>query len=108
MKKAFILIESISAITIISLIFIGIFYYYTQLYKNYENLNIFERLYKLQEELYEKPIFKTIILQTSALKPIVLQEQFVNDVVYFNFKNYTFKIKIIAFILKNEQSFYTF
>lgn len=73
MKKAFILIESISAITIISLIFIGIFYYYTQLYKNYENLNIFERLYKLQEELYEKPIFKTIILQTSALKPIVLR-----------------------------------
>ncbi|HDZ4236117.1 TPA: hypothetical protein RTB14_000108 [Campylobacter jejuni] len=58
MKKAFILIESISAITIISLIFIGIFYYYTQLYKNYENLNIFERLYKLQEELYEKPILK--------------------------------------------------
>ncbi|EIP5798010.1 hypothetical protein [Campylobacter jejuni] len=57
MKKAFILIESISAITIISLIFIGIFYYYIQLYKNYENLNIFERLYKLQEELYEKPIF---------------------------------------------------
>ncbi|EAL1309758.1 type II secretion system protein, partial [Campylobacter jejuni] len=52
MKKAFILIESISAITIISLIFIGIFYYYIQLYKNYENLNIFERLYKLQEELY--------------------------------------------------------
>ncbi|EIN1495934.1 hypothetical protein LOI87_000529 [Campylobacter jejuni] len=107
MKKAFILIESISAITIISLIFIGIFYYYIQLYKNYENLNIFERLYKLQEELYEKPIFKTIILQTSALKPIVLQEQFVNDG-NFNFKNYTFKIKIIAFILKNEQSFYTF
>ncbi|EAJ8979056.1 type II secretion system protein, partial [Campylobacter jejuni] len=62
MKKAFILIESISAITIISLIFIGIFYYYIQLYKNYENLNIFEGLYKLQEELYEKPIFKTIIL----------------------------------------------
>ncbi|EIE5108210.1 hypothetical protein ACMCVC_000298 [Campylobacter jejuni] len=58
MKKAFILIESISAITIISLIFIGIFYYYIQLYKNYENLNIFERLYKLQEELYEKPILK--------------------------------------------------
>lgn len=57
MKKAFILIESISAITIISLIFIGIFYYYIQLYKNYENLNIFERLYKLQEELYEKPNF---------------------------------------------------
>ncbi|EAH5378322.1 type II secretion system protein, partial [Campylobacter jejuni] len=56
MKKAFILIESISAITIISLIFIGIFYYYIQLYKNYENLNIFKRLYKLQEELYEKPI----------------------------------------------------
>ncbi|EFU9621577.1 type II secretion system protein, partial [Campylobacter jejuni] len=55
MKKAFILIESISAITIISLIFIGIFYYYIQLYKNYENLNIFKRLYKLQEELYEKP-----------------------------------------------------
>lgn len=53
MKKAFILIESISAITIISLIFIGIFYYYIQLYKNYENLNIFERLYKLQEELYD-------------------------------------------------------
>ncbi|EAJ6776093.1 type II secretion system protein, partial [Campylobacter jejuni] len=53
MKKAFILIESISAITIISLIFIGIFYYYIQLYKNYENLNIFKRLYKLQEELYE-------------------------------------------------------
>ncbi|HED1205884.1 TPA: hypothetical protein R4P35_000137 [Campylobacter jejuni] len=82
MKKAFILIESISAITIISLIFIGIFYYYTQLYKNYENLNIFVRLYKLQEELYEKPIFKTIILQTSALKPIVLQEQFVNDGIF--------------------------
>ncbi|EOH7631290.1 hypothetical protein ACMCDC_001046, partial [Campylobacter jejuni] len=95
MKKAFILIESISAITIISLIFIGIFYYYTQLYKNYANLNIFERLYKLQEELYEKPIFKTIILQTSALKPIVLQEQFVNDGIfqfqklYFQDQNYS-------------------
>ncbi|EAH5669377.1 hypothetical protein MT104_001753, partial [Campylobacter jejuni] len=95
MKKAFILIESISAITIISLIFIGIFYHYTQLYKNYENLNIFERLYKLQEELYEKPIFKTIILQTSALKPIVLQEQFINDGIfqfqklYFQDQNYS-------------------
>ncbi|EFC32583.1 hypothetical protein OLP40_00140 [Campylobacter jejuni] len=82
MKKAFILIESISAIMIISLIFIGIFYYYTQLYKNYENLNIFERLYKLQEKLYEKPIFKTIILQTSILKPIIIQEQFVSDDVF--------------------------
>ncbi|ECL3552572.1 type II secretion system protein [Campylobacter jejuni] len=99
MKKAFILIESISATTIISLIFIGIFYYYTQLYKNYENLNIFERLYKLQEELYEKPIFKTIILQTSALKPIVLQEQFVNDGIfqfqklYFQDQNYSVYFK---------------
>ncbi|EDP5873012.1 type II secretion system protein [Campylobacter jejuni] len=99
MKKAFILIESISAITIISLIFIGIFYHYIQLYKNYENLNIFERLYKLQEELYEKPIFKTIILQTSALKPIVLQEQFVNDGIfqfqklYFQDQNYSVYFK---------------
>lgn len=99
MKKAFILIESISAITIISLIFIGIFYHYTQLYKNYENLNIFERLYKLQEELYEKPIFKTIILQTSALKPIVLQEQFTNDGIfqfqklYFQDQNYSVYFK---------------
>ncbi|EPW2152613.1 hypothetical protein ACWGU2_000322 [Campylobacter jejuni] len=99
MKKAFILIESISAITIISLIFIGTFYYYIQLYKNYENLNIFERLYKLQEELYEKPIFKTIILQTSALKPIVLQEQFVNDGIfqfqklYFQDQNYSVYFK---------------
>ncbi|AJK71220.1 type II secretion system protein [Campylobacter jejuni] len=99
MKKAFILIESISAITIISLIFIGIFYYYIQLYKNYENLNIFKRLYKLQEELYEKPIFKTIILQTSALKPIVLQEQFVNDGIfqfqklYFQDQNYSVYFK---------------
>lgn len=99
MKKAFILIESISAIMIISLIFIGIFYYYTQLYKNYENLNIFERLYKLQEELYEKPIFQTIILQTSALKPIVLQEQFVNDGIfqfqklYFQDQNYSVYFK---------------
>ncbi|EPZ9054215.1 TPA: hypothetical protein R8U73_000100 [Campylobacter jejuni] len=99
MKKAFILIESISAITIISLIFIGIFYYYIQLYKHYENLNIFERLYKLQEELYEKPIFKTIILQTSALKPIVLQEQFVNDGIfqfqklYFQDQNYSVYFK---------------
>ncbi|EDP2894178.1 type II secretion system protein [Campylobacter jejuni] len=99
MKKAFILIESISAITIISLIFIGIFYYYIQLYKNHENLNIFKRLYKLQEELYEKPIFKTIILQTSALKPIVLQEQFVNDGIfqfqklYFQDQNYSVYFK---------------
>ncbi|EOH4269752.1 hypothetical protein ACLQZJ_000633 [Campylobacter jejuni] len=99
MKKAFILIESISAITIISLIFIGIFYYYIQLYKNYENLNIFKRLYKLQEELYEKPIFKTIILQTSALKPIVLQEQFVNNGIfqfqklYFQDQNYSVYFK---------------
>ncbi|EAK1292607.1 type II secretion system protein [Campylobacter jejuni] len=99
MKKSFILIESISAITIISLIFIGIFYYYIQLYKNYENLNIFKRLYKLQEELYEKPIFKTIILQTSALKPIVLQEQFVNDGIfqfqklYFQDQNYSVYFK---------------
>lgn len=99
MKKAFILIESISAITIISLIFIGIFYYYIQLYKNYENLNIFKRLYKLQEELYEKPIFKTIILQTSASKPIVLQEQFVNDGIfqfqklYFQDQNYSVYFK---------------
>ncbi|EPT8594078.1 hypothetical protein ACVS7H_000542 [Campylobacter jejuni] len=99
MKKAFILIESISAITIISLIFIGVFYHYTQLYKNYENLNIFERLYKLQEELYEKPIFKTIILQTSALKPIVLQEQFINDGIfqfqklYFQDQNYSVYFK---------------
>ncbi|ENT2890731.1 hypothetical protein ACFEWI_000105 [Campylobacter jejuni] len=99
MKKAFILIESIGAITIISLIFIGIFYHYTQLYKNYENLNIFERLYKLQEELYEKPIFKTIILQTSALKPIVLQEQFINDGIfqfqklYFQDQNYSVYFK---------------
>lgn len=99
MKKAFILIESISAIMIISLIFIGIFYYYTQLYKNYENLNIFERLHKLQEELYEKPIFKTIIFQTSALKPIVLQEQFVNDGIfqfqklYFQDQNYSVYFK---------------
>lgn len=99
MKKAFILIESISAIMIISLIFIGIFYYYTQLYKNYENLNIFERLYKLQKELYEKPIFKTIIFQTSALKPIVLQEQFVNDGIfqfqklYFQDQNYSVYFK---------------
>ncbi|EOJ7853214.1 hypothetical protein ACUYUG_000226 [Campylobacter jejuni] len=98
-EKGFILIESISAITIISLIFIGIFYYYIQLYKNYENLNIFERLYKLQEELYEKPIFKTIILQTSALKPIVLQEQFVNDGIfqfqklYFQDQNYSVYFK---------------
>lgn len=98
-KGFLILIESISAITIISLIFIGIFYYYIQLYKNYENLNIFERLYKLQEELYEKPIFKTIILQTSALKPIVLQEQFVNDGIfqfqklYFQDQNYSVYFK---------------
>ncbi|EAJ9463146.1 type II secretion system protein, partial [Campylobacter jejuni] len=69
------------------------------LYKNYENLNIFERLYKLQEELYEKPIFKTIILQTSALKPIVLQEQFVNDGIfqfqklYFQDQNYSVYFK---------------
>ncbi|HEC1888836.1 TPA: hypothetical protein R1805_000061 [Campylobacter jejuni] len=81
-EKGFHTYRSISAITIISLIFIGIFYYYTQLYKNYENLNIFKRLYKLQQELYEKPIFKTIILQTSALKPIVSQEQFVNDGIF--------------------------
>ncbi|HEG3732629.1 TPA: hypothetical protein SC423_001556 [Campylobacter jejuni] len=73
--------------------------YPLQLYKNYENLNIFERLYKLQEELYEKPIFKTIILQTSALKPIVLQEQFVNDGIfqfqklYFQDQNYSVYFK---------------
>lgn len=67
--------------------------------RHYENLNIFERLYKLQEELYEKPIFKTIILQTSALKPIVLQEQFVNDGIfqfqklYFQDQNYSVYFK---------------
>ncbi|HED0402030.1 TPA: hypothetical protein SF259_000148 [Campylobacter jejuni] len=98
-EKGFHTYRKHSAITIISLIFIGIFYYYIQLYKNYENLNIFERLYKLQEELYEKPIFKTIILQTSALKPIVLQEQFVNDGIfqfqklYFQDQNYSVYFK---------------
>lgn len=95
MKKAFILLEFINAMMIISVIFIGIFYYYTQLYKNYENLNIFEKLYKLQEKLYEKPAFKAIVLQTSALKPIILQEQFISDGVfkfqklYFQDQNYT-------------------
>lgn len=99
MKKAFILIESISAITIISLIFIGIFITIFNFTKTMKNLNIFERLYKLQEELYEKPIFKTIILQTSALKPIVLQEQFVNDGIfqfqklYFQDQNYSVYFK---------------
>ncbi|EKC8211945.1 hypothetical protein OQC89_000233 [Campylobacter jejuni] len=44
-------------------------------------------------------IFKTIILQTSALKPIVLQEQFVNDGIfqfqklYFQDQNYSVYFK---------------
>ncbi|AXP08436.1 hypothetical protein N4T57_03745 [Campylobacter hepaticus] len=99
MKKAFILIELINAMIIISLIFTGIFYYYTHLYKNYENLNTFEKLYKLQNQLYEKPMFKTIILKTSNLKTMILQEQFSQDHIfkfqklYFQNQNYNIYFK---------------
>ena len=93
------LIELINAIIIMSLIFIGILYYYTHLYKNYHHLSIFEQLYKLQTQLYEQARFKTIILQTSSLKPLVIQEQFVQDdlfkfqKLYFQDQNYSIYFK---------------
>ncbi len=99
MKKAFILIELVSAMVILAVVFAGIFYYYQQLYKNYENLNLFERLYALENQLYEKPHFKTITLKTSVLNPMKIQEQFVSDGLFqfqklnFEDQNYTVYFK---------------
>ncbi|MFQ6341458.1 hypothetical protein [Campylobacter sp. VTCC 70190] len=99
MKKAFILIEFISAMMIMSLIFIGIFYYYTQIYKNYENSKLFEKLYKLEESLYEKAILKPLILQTSSLKPMMIQEQVASDEV-FEFRKLHFQNQAYKFYFK--------
>ncbi|MCC8277895.1 hypothetical protein LNU06_03885 [Campylobacter sp. VicNov18] len=73
--------------------------YYTHLYKNHENLNIIERLYKLQDRLYEKASLKTTLIQSSNLQPINLQEQIVKDgafefkKLYFQNQNYNVYFK---------------
>lgn len=79
MKRSFSLLELIFAIVILSFIFSTSLIFYQQIYKNYEPLGLFERLYKLEEKLFKAPNIKEIILQTDSLNKISLSEKSAND-----------------------------
>ncbi|TKX33107.1 prepilin-type N-terminal cleavage/methylation domain-containing protein [Campylobacter aviculae] len=79
MKNAFSLLELVISMIILGIIFIGIsklFYYFD---RNYKNLNLFEKLYGLQNELYIHPNQKDIIIYNQHLKPINIKEYYLDD-----------------------------
>lgn len=95
MKNAFSLIELIVSIFILAFIFTSISKSFDFLYKNYENSNIFEKLYFLQDELYTNPNLRNVAINTSIFGNINLQEAYVKDglfefkALYFSDQNYT-------------------
>ncbi|MBK1971639.1 hypothetical protein JG677_06790 [Campylobacter sp. TTU-622] len=79
MKKAFSFIELIFCIIILSFIFISLHLVYIQIYKNYEFLSFFQRLYNLEEKLYDNPKVKNILINTSNLGSLNLLEEYESD-----------------------------
>lgn len=77
--KAFSLIEVVLSMIILSFILLSLSLFYKQLYKNYENLTFFSKLYELEEKLYEKPQRKNILLHFDNLKASVFEEEYVKD-----------------------------
>lgn len=79
MKKAFSFIELIFCIVILSFVFSTLHLIYMQIYKNYNFLGFFQRLYDLEESLYNNPKFKDIVINTSNLGSLELLEEYVSD-----------------------------
>lgn len=86
MKKAFSLIELVFSMVILAVIFWGFSLYYKQSYKNYEPLKLLQRLYLLEEKLYENPKLKVFELKSSGLNSLYIGEESVNDEI-FELKN---------------------
>ena len=99
MKKAFTMIELVLCIVILSVVFTGLFNYYNHIYKNYDELKLFERLYTLETKLYQSPNYKNINLQSSSLNPLNLKEKFVNDGL-FSFHKLSFEDENLSLYFK--------
>lgn len=79
MKRTFFLIELVLAVLVLSFIFSTVAVFYRQIYSNYESLELFERLYRLEDEFFQTARLREIILQTDALKNLNLNEKILND-----------------------------
>lgn len=79
MKRSFSLLELIFAIVILSFVFSTSSIFYRQIYKNYEPLSLFERLYKLEEKLLQATNTREIILKIDNLNKISLNEKSISD-----------------------------
>ncbi len=75
MKKAFSLVEIIFSIVILAVVFSSFALYYKQIYKNYEPLKLLEKLYALENKLYENPKFKNYELRISGLNSLKVGEE---------------------------------
>ncbi|WP_417903931.1 hypothetical protein ACD571_07390 [Campylobacter sp. LH-2024] len=85
MKNAFSILEIIISIIILSIIFISLSKLFFYFHNNENKLNIFQKLYTLQDELYLNPNQKDIILHTQDLKDLKFKEYSIeNDL--FKFK----------------------
>lgn len=79
MKAAFSLLELVFAIVILSFVFSSASVFYRQIYKNYETLELFERLYGLEKRLFYHSGARGIVLQTDELKDVRLDEKSMSD-----------------------------
>lgn len=77
--KAFSLIEIVLSMIILSFILLSFGLFYKQLYKNYENLTSFSKLYELERKLYENPQRKNILLHFNNLKASVFEEEYIKE-----------------------------
>lgn len=101
MKNAFSLIELIVSIIILAFIFTSISKSFDFIYKNYENSNIFEKLYFLQDKLYTNPSLRNITINTSIFNGINLQEAYVKDDL-FEFKTLCFSDQNYTLLFHND------
>ncbi|MBZ7953577.1 hypothetical protein H2278_01750 [Campylobacter sp. W0018] len=95
-KNAFSLLEIILSIIILSIVFISLSKLFFYFHRNEKKLDIFQKLYTLQNELYLNPKQKDIILHTQELKDLKFKEHYIeNDLfkfkrLYIQDQNYTY------------------
>ncbi len=79
MKKAFSLVEVILSMVILAGLFSSFSLYYKQIYKNYEPLNLLQKLYSLEEKLYQNPRSRAQELKILGLKALTVGEERAGD-----------------------------
>ncbi|MCX2682925.1 prepilin-type N-terminal cleavage/methylation domain-containing protein [Campylobacter sp. MIT 21-1685] len=96
MKKAFSLIELSVSLIVLAIALSGISRLYFHLYQNYSSVKLFERLYSLENELYETPKTRALKLESSILQTVHFTEEFAKDSLFeftrLKAQNHDFKI----------------